>query len=160
MIFKTMTRKDYMKEYYLMHKEGNRLKSIWCQMIRRCYDPKSISFKYYGQKGIAVCPEWRRDFTEFKKWSIDHGYANELTIDRIDSNKDYFPDNCRWVTRKIQQNNTSYNHRITYNGVTRTMKEWTEITGISYYALNNRIRRGWSIERMLTEPTHNYRKEG
>ena len=147
-----MTRKDYMKEYYLMHKEGNRLKSIWRQMIRRCYDPKSISFKYYG-------PEWRRDFTEFKKWSIDHGYSNELTLDRKDSNKDYSPDNCRWVTRKIQQNNTSYNHLITYNGVTRTMKEWTEITGISYYALNNRIRRGWSIERMLTEPTHNNKKK-
>ena len=149
-----------MKDYYLKHRESNRLKSIWQQMLRRCYNPNSISFKYYGQKGIAVCPEWRRDFTEFKKWSIDHGYSNELTLDRKDSNKDYSPDNCRWVTRKIQQNNTSYNHLITYNGVTRTMKEWTEITGISYYALYNRIRRGWSIERMLTEPTHNYRKEG
>ena len=155
-----MTRKDYMKEYYLMHKEGNRLKSIWRQMIRRCYDPKSISFKYYGQKGIAVCQEWRRDFSEFEKWAKNHGYANELTIDRIDSNKDYSPDNCRWATRKIQQNNTSYNHLITYNGVTRTIKEWTEITGISYCAMYNRSRRGWSVDRMLTEPTHNYRKEG
>ena len=84
-----------MKEYYLKHKEGNRIKSIWQQMIRRCYNPNSISFKYYGQKGIAVCPEWRGDFTEFKKWSINHGYANELTLDRKDSNKDYSPDNCR-----------------------------------------------------------------
>ena len=154
-----MTRKDYMKEYYLMHKEGNRLKSIWRLMIRRCYDPKSISFKYYGQKGIAVCPEWRRDFTEFKKWSIDHGYSNELTLDRKDSNKDYSPDNCRWVTPRENTNNRKNTLFLTYQGITLPLTVWSDRLGINRHTLRDRVtRRGWSVEDAFTKPIQRHKK--
>lgn len=152
----------YMREYHQKRKGEQRLKNIWNSMRARCYNPKAISYKYYGAIGIGICDEWKNDFAAFERWSIENGYSGKLTIERLDNSKGYFPDNCKWATRKEQQNNTSYNHTITFNGQTHTLKQWSEITGISYYALFNRARRGWSAERMLSTPQKiNYtRKEG
>ena len=100
-----------------------------------------------------MCKEWSEDFKQFYDWSMDNGYKEGLTIDRINVNGNYEPNNCRWVTRKTQMNNFSYNHNITFNGKTHTMSEWAEITGISYSAIKSRINRhGWSIEKALTKP--------
>lgn len=151
-------RKQYLREYYQTHKTKNRLKSIWMQMISRCYNKKSISFKYYGAKGVTVCDEWRNNFDAFEKWAGNNGYSCTLTLDRIDRSQGYKPENCRWATHKEQQNNTGYNRLLTYNGKTQTLKQWSEETGVSYSAMYNRLRRGWDIARTITETQHQYRK--
>lgn len=143
-------RSEYMKMYHLSHKEKNRLKSIWYAMNARCYKTNAISYKRYGGKGIKVCAEWKQDFKTFEKWANENGYANNLTIDRIDGNADYCPENCRWVTHKEQQHNTSYNRILVLDGEAHDVTQWSEITGMSRYALYNRCRRGWSDERILT----------
>ena len=75
-----------------------RLYNIWAAMKRRCYNPKCDAFPYYGGKGITVCKTWH-DYKKFKKWALENGYAENLTIDRLDANKDYTPSNCRWITK-------------------------------------------------------------
>lgn len=154
----------YMREYHQKHKGEYRLKGIWISMKARCYNPNAISYKHYGQKGIGICAEWKNDFAAFERWSLENGYSPDLTIERVDNAKGYCPENCKWATRKEQQNNTSYNHMLTFQGKTRTLKQWSEITGISYTALYNRTRRGWNVERILTTPQSKYiknqRKEG
>lgn len=128
----------------------SRIWNIWNCMIERCEQKKNKSYKNYGAKGICVCDEWHK-FENFVAWAMTNGYDENLTIDRIDSTKNYCPENCRWADRKTQNNNTSRNHLITFNGETKTMAQWSEETGISYAALKCRInRRGWSIERALT----------
>lgn len=130
----------------------SRIWNTWNGMIERCEQKNNKSYKNYGAKGIRVCDEWH-NLENFVTWAMANGYDDTLTIDRIDSTKDYCPENCRWADRKTQNNNTSRNHLITFNGETKTMAQWSEETGISYAALKCRInRRGWSIERALTTP--------
>lgn len=132
---------------------GTRIYHTWRLMIDRCENTNNKSYKNYGGKGIKVCAEWK-NVENFVNWSKAHGYADNLTIDRIDSKKDYSPDNCRWVDRKTQNNNTSRNHLLTYNGKTQTLAQWSEETGINYGCLKTRINKlGWSVEKSLTTPS-------
>lgn len=82
-----------------------RLYRIWGGMKNRCYNSHQINYKHYGGRGIAVCEEWLHDFTAFRDWAMSHGYRDDLTIDRIDNDKGYSPDNCRWVTMSEQRKN-------------------------------------------------------
>ncbi len=136
-----------------------RLYRIWSAMKQRCENPNTINYKYYGAKGVCVCEEWRRDFRAFYLWAISNGYTNDLTLDRIDANKNYEPSNCRWVTRKEQQNNTSYTRLYTYNGETRSIMQWAEKTGMSPPVLYYRIRSGWSIEKALNTKQRKWSKK-
>jgi hypothetical protein len=123
-------------------------------MKRRCYAKNDDAYPYYGARGITICDEWLADYEAFKAWSLGYGYADDLTIDRIDGDKGYSPDNCRWVTRKVQQNNLRSNRLITYEGETRTVSEWSEKVGIKAATLSGRLNySGYSNERALTEPT-------
>ena len=139
------------KNFSLKSPHGKRLYRIWHDMLRRCEDKRVKSYKRYGERGIAVCPEWH-DFQAFYDWSLDNGYSEELTLDRVDNNKDYEPDNCRWADKYMQANNRRSNHYITYNGKRQSMKEWSRELNISYTALRSRLMRGWSAEKALTTP--------
>lgn len=97
-----------------------------------------------------MCQEWNQSFESFRSWAYQNGYEEGLTIDRIDNNSDYSPFNCRWVDMKVQANNRRSNRQIYFNGETHTIKEWSEIIGIPYKTLHNRIYSGWDVETALT----------
>ena len=118
-------------------------------MKYRCYYQNHPSYKNYGGRGITVCQEWLDDFMNFYNWSMANGYSDELTIDRIDVNGNYEPNNCRWATRKEQQNNMRNNVFLEANGERHTISEWSEITGINRSTISNRLRRGKSIKEAI-----------
>lgn len=127
------------------------LYKTWKNIKSRCNNQNMTAYCCYGGRGIKVCEEWQNDFMAFYSWAIANGYLEGLTIDRIDVNGNYEPSNCRWVTMREQSNNTRRNHLIEYKGETHTISEWARITKINVHTLSNRINRGWSIERALTE---------
>lgn len=139
---------------------GTRLYRIWNLMKARCLNPSSQYYYLYGGKGIKVCDEWKNNFENFYKWSILNGYDDTLTIDRINSNKDYCPENCRWTTFEVQANNTSRNHIIEYNGEKYTMAEFSKIFDFPYSTLKARIKLGMSIEDILSKPIRRAEYEG
>ncbi len=132
-------------------KSDDRIYQTWRHMLQRCENHNDKFFYCYGGRGIKVCAEWH-NYDAFLEWSINNGYAEKLTIDRIDVDGDYAPDNCRWVTQKEQQNNRTNNCLLTLNGVTKTKKQWSEETGIGYSTICKRLLLGWTVERALTEP--------
>lgn len=129
-----------------------RLYRSWQNMKNRCYWEKDKSFANYGGRGIQVCPEWRDDFSVFRKWALSSGYQDNLTLDRIDVNGDYGPSNCRWATAKEQQNNKRNNRNLEFHGETHTATEWAEIIGIKRVTLFHRLYAGWSVEQTLSKP--------
>lgn len=141
-----------------------RLSSILSHMKQRCYNKNSPDYKNYGARGIEVCKEWRENSKSFVKWAKENGYADNLTIDRIDVNGNYCPENCRWITIEQQQRNRTNNKRITWNGETHVCSEWDEILGYTNGTVRLRLARGWSIDRTMTQPMYemhyNYNKKG
>lgn len=138
------------KKHYKSH---TRIHNIWRKMKTRCFNKNDKIYKYYGGKGITVCPEWKTDFMSFYDWAMSNGYTDDLTIDRIDVNGNYEPKNCRWTTMKVQANNTTRNRYITYKGETHTLSEWCDILGIDSGLVRNRIYHyNWSIELAFTTP--------
>ena len=129
-----------------------RLYSVYQSIIDRCYNINNKRFNDYGGRGIDVCDEWKNNYIAFKEWAISNGYQEGLSIDRIDNDMGYSSSNCRWVTRKTQQNNTRFNHIVEYNNESKTIAEWSEITGIKYDTLYSRLYRGWTAEKALTTP--------
>lgn len=125
-----------------------RLHHIWICMKNRCLNPKNFDYKHYGARGITVCDEWL-DYENFKKWALENGYKENLSIDRIDNAKDYSPDNCRWATMQEQVNNRRNTVYLTYNGETHTLKQWAEIIGITYSCIHKRYSAGKCIKEIL-----------
>ncbi len=131
----------------------NRLYNTWCNIKSRCNNSKNPRFSSYGGRGIKVCDEWGFSFSNFEKWAISNGYNNSLTIDRIDVNGNYEPSNCRWVTNSEQQLNKRTNRIIRHNGVSKTLKEWSDQTGLNAKTLQGRIdNSGWSVDRAIESP--------
>lgn len=122
---------------------------VYYAMLQRCYRKSCKQYHRYGGRGITVCKEWKDDNTAFYLWAIRTGYKEGLTLDRVDNNKGYSPDNCRWVSTRVQNSNTSACVYITFNGETHTMREWADITGINYSCLRNRHQRGEPVERLF-----------
>lgn len=138
---------------------NTRIYKAWLNMKSRCYNPNVPKFKNHGGKGITVCNEWL-NFENFCKWSMENGYDAKLTIDRINNELGYGPDNCRWSTYKEQNNNTKQNHIISFNGKSQTIAQWADELGFVYNTLAERIRRGWSIEEAFNHPVqHHCEKE-
>ncbi len=117
----------------------NRLRSIWNDMKSRCYNPNVAIYKHYGGRGIGVCDLWRYNFYAFKGWANAHGYNDKLTIERIDVNGNYEPDNCRWATMVEQMRNRTNSIILTIDGETHDLAEWAEIKGMPYQTLYKRV---------------------
>ena len=119
--------REMARERQLKHgKTGSRLYVIWSHMRHRCEYDWEYGYEHYGGRGITVCDEWK-EFEPFYKWAIESGYADNLTLDRIDVNGNYCPKNCRWATQKEQNLNKRTTVRIEYNGEFKTESEWADI---------------------------------
>lgn len=141
-----------------------RLYSIWHTIKQRCHYPKHISYSQYGERGIVVCEEWRNSYEAFRNWALSNGYdesapRGKCSIDRIDVNGNYCPENCRWISYKEQANNKRTNRLITFGKKTNTLSEWSEITGIKYSTISERLRMGWPAEKALTTKPRRYVRE-
>ena len=126
---------------------------IYRAILGRCNNPNDKSYHNYGMRGIKM--EWD-GFDEFEQWSMTHGYKQGLWLDRIDNNKGYSPDNCRWATPKVQQNNKRTNIYLEIDGETKTLTEWAEYAGIKPCTLQRRIDLGWAKEELLKEVDKRY----
>lgn len=139
------------------HGECNtRLYKIWSHMIGRCNDSNSKDSKWYKEKGIVVYKEWH-DYLIFKEWALENGYDpnakfGECTLDRIDGNKGYSPENCRWVNAKIQARNRSTNKMIEYSGKVQSLAAWCEELNLSYSVVQSRLYKHWSVEKAFNTP--------
>ena len=140
---------------------------VWEGIKDRCLNTRDRAYPDYGGRGIDICDEWRNSFVAFATWAYENGYVeeklpsgrNRLMIDRIDNDKGYHPSNCRWATAKEQNNNRRSNHRVTINGVTKTLAEWTEYANLKPSTLKQRLYRGWNLEDLLL-PANERRNNG
>lgn len=142
---KSKTAAGYHWEYVETKKNGTesercRLKSIRDSMIQRCENPKRPNYAQYGGRGIKVCKEWRNDYELFVEWALSNGYKSNLTLDRIDNNGNYEPNNCRWADADTQANNTNRNVFIEVNGISKTAAQWGKYLGISSYTVYDWVR--------------------
>jgi hypothetical protein len=128
-----------------------RLYQTWKNMRQRCNNPNRPDYSRYGRRGIRVCEEWD-DYVSFRKWALENGYNDNLTIDRIEVNGNYEPSNCRWVDNFVQANNVRTNHIIEYKGKKMTMADFAKFLGMSYSTIQHRIERNWSIEKIVNTP--------
>lgn len=134
------------------HDYTSRIYRIWKGMRERCYKPYCKDFVRYGGRGISVCDEWLYSFENFKSWADTAGYSDGLTLDRIDVNGRYSPDNCRWVTLETQENNRRNNLHI-YG---QSYRRWFDLRldeTLKYTSFISRVRRGWTLTKALCTPT-------
>lgn len=122
---------------------------VWCSIKQRCYNHNDHRYGDWGGQGITMCYEWCNNFKTFYDWSMKNGYKKGLQIDRINNDGNYEPDNCRWVDRKTQARNKRNCKYYTINGGTHCLSEWCDILGLKYTTVNQRLHRGWNIEKAL-----------
>jgi hypothetical protein len=137
---------------------NTRLYTVYVGMKARCYNPNNSSYKNYGERGITVCDEWLKDFKAFYDWAIANGYdktakRGECTLDRINNNIGYTPENCRWVSQSLQNNNTRRNKLIKFRNEIHTLKEWSVLLSLPYTTLSSRLNKyKWSIDKAFSTP--------
>lgn len=132
---------------------NHRLYRIHKAMVQRCHDRKSGGYENYGKRGIKVCREWRSDKTAFFAWAFGNGYSEDLTIERLNNDKGYCPENCAWVTQKVNSNNRRTTRWLTFNGRTMGIREWCEELGFEGHSgIGWRLRNGWTLEEALSTP--------
>lgn len=130
-----------------------RMYHIWSMMRRRCNDPKNHAYINYGGRGITVCDEWNGSFEPFMDWALSHGYDDNLTIDRIDNDGNYCPDNCRWVKPEEQAQNRRRNWKIEHQGKTKNLKQWCDELNLDYKRTHNRLNQlGMTFEKAISMP--------
>lgn len=130
----------------------------WRSMIARCHKPNSSNWKYYGANGIRVCDRWRKSYQNFYD---DMGLppTENHTLDRVNPNGDYEPNNCRWADKIEQRRNRTKSEAITFNGVTMMPIDWAKHLNINYWVLAKRLQAGWPIQKALTQPVRRYPKK-
>lgn len=151
---------EAMKKAHTTHGESKtRLFHIWQDMRKRCYNTNAINYDRYGGRGITVCEEWRNKYEPFRDWAMANGYKDNLSLDRIENDGPYCPENCRWATASEQGNNRRSTHLLTYNGETHSINEWSRITGIAKSTIGNRLKAGATTEDALTRPVRRKKEE-
>jgi hypothetical protein len=131
-----------------MSKTG--IHKIWKSMRSRCDKPNDVAYNNYGGRGIRVCERWQKFINFFN--DMGHKPVGK-SIDRIDNNGDYSPENCHWVTQKEQCRNMRKNKMLKFNGETKCLSEWAEVTGFNKSTIAYRLNHGWSVEKALTQPS-------
>lgn len=119
-----------------------RLYGIWKRMNNRCHLESDSAYNNYGGRGISVCDDWRNSYDDFRDWSYENGYADDLSIDRIDNSRGYSPENCRWADSFTQANNTRRSRYITYGGITHSISEWSRLLDVHKATLRYRVDHG------------------
>ena len=142
-LMKSTAKRKYIETGYKVG--GTRLYEIWQGMKKRCYNIHDNRYHRYGGRGIIICDEWKNDFIAFHDWAIKNGYADDLTIERKDTDGNYEPDNCCWASNKEQSNNRSTNVKLTIGNSTRTLKQWCDIFEVDYKKINARYSRNKEI---------------
>lgn len=144
--------KKKLRENSIKHQKTNtKLYRVWQNMKRRCDTPSLKSYKHYGGRGITVCKEWRNDFMNFYNWAINNGYKENLTIERIDVNGNYQPNNCRWATAKEQANNKRNNKFVKYKDKKLSINQWSEKTGIKRETIAWRLKHDFPLEKVFAK---------
>ena len=146
----------------MQNKTYQRIRKTLNGMRARCYNQHNNRYKNYGARGIKVCSGWmgKEGILNFYNWAINNGYKEGLTIDRINNDGNYEPNNCRWITPKEQSNNRTTNRFIVYNGKTHTIAEWSRILNINYALLQSRLNKdNWSIEESFFGKKKSYRRK-
>lgn len=131
------------------HMSKSRLYTIWHCMKQRCYYKSSINYHNYGGRGITICDDWHNSFISFYEWALSHGYKDDLTLDRINNDGNYCPENCRWATRKEQMNNRRRATRECYMKAGIDIKSLANQYNISPNTVRGRLRKGWSLDDAL-----------
>lgn len=150
--------KCYRHDYFTKHgcnmadSPYKRVYNIYCDMKRRCYNKNTKHYVNYGGRGIKVCEEWINDFEKFLTWSLENGYKDSLTIDRINNDGNYEPSNCRWTSQKEQSNNKRTNHKITICGITMNLNQWCDFLHIKIGTYKTRKKLGWNDIDSLIKP--------
>lgn len=142
-----------------MSATAKRLKKILAHMKARCYNPDDKRYDDWGGRGIQICNEWLNDPELFVRWSIENGYQEGLTIDRIDNDGNYCPENCRWVTVQENNQNRRSNRNFAYNGKTQNLQQWCDEYNVSRSMVNKRLDLGWDFEKALLTPKRNRDKK-
>lgn len=138
-------------------RSSKKLYMVWGAMKARCYRPSCKDFKNYGERGISICDEWVNDFSKFHKWAIESGYEEGIsTIERVDVNGDYNPENCTWILNERQALNTRKVIILSANGITKPLSDWAEEIGIRPNTIKTRLRLGWSVEDALFKTVRKY----
>ncbi len=135
-------------------KTKERIYRSWDNMRQRCYNPRRKDYPRYGGRGITVCEEWRTDFYCFYRWALLNGYADHLTVDRINSDGNYEPANCRWATPLQQSLNRSYCRHIAREDMEQYITLRWRLEGLNQQTICMRLRSGWSVEKALTTPAN------
>jgi len=141
------------RSHGLSRKNGKKIKlySVWSAMKDRCLNPRSKFYEYYGGRGISVCQEWLQ-FDPFYNWAMANGYSEELTIERIDNDDNYHPENCTWIPQSEQVLNTRKTVLITHNGQTKPSALWAKEVGLNRKTFADRLKRGWNMDKALNTP--------
>lgn len=126
-----------------------RIYRTWDSMLQRCYNSHCVSYQDYGKRGISVCDEWKESLEAFYKWSLEHGYNDTLTIDRIDVNGNYEPSNCRWIDKKVQVRNRRITVKVEYDGTIISLGEAAEKSQLPYGILWTRYKKGDRGEKLF-----------
>lgn len=128
-----------------------KLYGIWSSMKARCYNKNTVAYKDYGGRGIEMCDEWKHDYDAFRKWALENGYRDDASIDRVDNDLGYSPENCEWVTGVAQANNRRSNRVYTVDGETHNLTEWAHIKGINPKTLFNRVYTGVPFDEAIKQ---------
>ena len=137
----------------------SKLYCCWTDIKQRCYNENSPAFKQYGGRGIKMCDEWKKSFERFSDWATNNGYSEGLTIERVDVNGNYCPENCKWASPYEQSINRRSNIIISYNGESRCLSEWCKKYRTDYCLVYNRMHKNkWSFERAMFESKHSEKR--